>query len=297
MRPIRFLPAIAVVTVLGACAAPAPQDLNVSQVRALQDQGDSFHASLHQGYATLAQDELNEADRRDTDYFNKKARRAASNGNVLPTGMDERDIPTKYVAELTQARANLMRVLDSGGTTRAPLQSSRAQTQFDCWMQEQEENYQPDDVAACRAGFLSALEQASAIVFAAVKPAPEAPKTAAVAAPTKLMEIATYTIYFDHNSSSLNNQALVLNNEIISEIKRSKATSVTVNGYTDRSGTTDYNRLLAERRTATVTNAIEQSGIKPTVGYQSFGETRSAVETGDDVRDWHNRRVVVILQK
>ena len=103
LKQIRYLPVIAITSLLGACAAPAPLDLNVSQVRSLNDQGNSFHAALHQGYVTLAQNELDEADRRDTDYFNSKARRAAANGNVMPTEMNERGIPTKYVGELTQA--------------------------------------------------------------------------------------------------------------------------------------------------------------------------------------------------
>jgi hypothetical protein len=71
---LKYLPVIAMTAVLGACASPAPQDLNVSQVRGLQDTGNEFHAALHRDYTALAQSELDEADRRDTDYFNTKAR-------------------------------------------------------------------------------------------------------------------------------------------------------------------------------------------------------------------------------
>ncbi len=298
MKTIKYLPVIALASVLGACAAPAPQDLNVSEVRGLKATGNDFQAALHRDYTALAQSEIDEADRRDTDYFNTKARKAAANGNVLPTRMDERKIPAAYVKELSHARGNLMRALDADGATHAPSSSARAQTQFDCWMQEQEENYQPDDIAACRAGFLMALDQTNATLAAVQKPMP---KTAAAAAPAPTpalpVEIATYTIYFDHDSSSLNDKARTMNNEIIAAIKSKHATSVTVNGYTDRSGTDAYNRLLSERRTATVTDAIVASGIEPKVGYQSFGETRSAVNTDDATRHWENRRVVVVLQK
>ena len=191
-----------------------------------------------------------------------------------------------------------MRVLNAGGATRAPEQSARAQTQFDCWMQEQEENYQPEDIAACRAGFLSAMDQASSIVFAAIMPPPApSPKVAAKPEPAKVLEIATYTIYFDHDRSDLNSTAMSMNDEIAKRIKSSEATSVTVNGYTDRSGDCEYNRLLAERRAATVSAALEQTGIKPMVGSQSFGEDRSAVQTADNVREMLNRRVIVTLRK
>lgn len=294
MKSIKYLSVVAVASILGACAAPASKDLNVSEVSALPSQGNSFQKALHRDYAALAQTEIVESHFEATTYYNTKARLAAANGNVRPTSMDERVIPAARVNELTKGHASLMKVLNAGGATKAPLPTARAQTQFDCWMEESEENFQPDDIALCRAGFISALDEASAIVFAAAKPAP---KVAAVPAPKPLVDITSYTIYFDHNSSKLNPAAMAINNEIIAEIKRSKATSVTVNGYTDRSGTNEYNRALAERRTGTVTDAINSAGIEPTIGYESFGENRTAVETADNVREWHNRRVVVTLKK
>jgi len=190
-----------------------------------------------------------------------------------------------------------MRVLDAGGAARAPLPTARAQVQFDCWMEEQEENFQPKDIALCRDSFLSAMDEASKVVFAAA-PMP-APKMAEQPAPTPspTLQVGMYTIYFDHDRSDLNTAALAVLQESAAGIKETHATSVTVNGYTDRSGNREYNRLLAERRAATVAAALEATGIKPTVGEQSYGEDRSAVETADDVRDWHNRRVLVTLRK
>ena len=298
MRTLKYLPVIAVATVLGACATPALYDLNTSKVRALPQMGSDFHKALHHDYVVLAQTEIDEGHRDATTYYNQKSRQASAGMTVLPTGMDERSIPTAYVAELTEARATLIRVLDAGGPVRATAATSRAQTQFDCWMEEREENDQPKDIAQCRDGFLSAIDDASKVVFAAAQPMP-APKMAENTAPVpaKLLQVATYTIYFDHNSSELNNSAMDLKKEIAARIKSTQATSVTVNGYTDRSGEREYNRLLAERRAATVAAALEETGIKPMVGSQSFGEDRSAVQTADDVREWYNRRVVVTLMK
>ena len=298
MRTLKYLPVIAVAAVLGACASPTPHDLNTSEVRALPQMGSDFHKALHHDYVALAQIEIDEGHRDATTYYNQKSRQAAAGMNVLPTRMSERSTSKPYVAELTEARAALMRVLDAGGPTRATAATSRAQTQFDCWMEEREENHQPKDIALCRNGFLSAIDEASKVVFAAAESMP-APKVAERPAPVpaKLLDVATYTIYFDHNRSDLNSTAMALNNEIAARIKSTQATSVTVNGYTDRSGDQEYNRLLAERRAASVAYALEETGIKPMVGSQSFGENRSAVETADDVREWKNRRVVVTLKK
>ena len=63
-----------------------------------------------------------------------------------------------------------MAALTAGARDKAPIQAANAQVNFDCWMQEQEENFQPDDIARCRSGFTQALLGAEA----AVKPAPMA---------------------------------------------------------------------------------------------------------------------------
>lgn len=299
MKPIKYLPVIAFAAILGACASPAPRDLDTTAVRGVPQLGNDFQKALSSDYVALAQIELDEGHRDATTYFNTKSRHAAAGMIVLPTRMNERSITAIKVAELTDARAQLMRAIDAGGPSRAPTQTARAQTQFDCWMEEQEENYdfQHADILKCKTGFLSAIEDVNNIVFAAVAPTPAPKKVAAPVAPTKLIDIATYTIYFDHNSATLNNAAVAMNNEIASRIKSTQATSVTVNGYTDRSGDVEYNRLLAERRAANVSSALEYTGIKPMVGSESFGENRSAVQTADNVREWHNRRVVVTLRK
>src|SRR3546814_14447170 len=54
------------------------------------------------------------------------------------------------VGTLTSSRERLMAVLAAGAAQSDPTQAAEAQVAFDCWMQEQEENFQPDDIAACR---------------------------------------------------------------------------------------------------------------------------------------------------
>jgi len=275
-------------------------DLNTAEVRALPQAGSEFQKALHHQYVALAQIEIDEAHPAATSYYDTKARQAAAGAIVLPTNMGDRSIPDGNVQELTQARAKLMRILEAGGANRATDATARAQTQFDCWMEEQEEDFQPTDIQLCRNGFFSAITQAEAVVFAEAKPMPE-PKAAEMPKPVPASspprDVATFTVYFDHDSSALDSKAQGLSNDIAMRIKETQATSVTVNGYTDRSGEREYNRLLAERRAATVASALEATGIKPTVGAQSYGEDRSAVQTLDDVREWHNRRVVVTLRK
>lgn len=295
MQPIRCLSAVAVAALLGACAGGEVRDLDTTSVRNLPQHGSEFNRALHQNYVTLAQEEVDEAHVNAASYYNTKARQAASGATVLPTRMDERSVPSAHVKQLTEARAEMMRVLDAGGGSKAPAPMARAQAQFDCWVEEQEENHQPKDIALCRNGFMTALDQASGMTFAAA-PTPAPAARVAASPPPAAPAPSTYAVFFPHDSETLDGTALAINRDIVAHIKSTNAKSVMVNGHTDRSGDREYNRKLAERRAATVADALEAAGIKPMVGSESFGEDRSAVQTADNVREWQNRRVIVTVQ-
>tara|TARA_R110001592_G_scaffold64194_4_gene197438 strand:- start:11531 stop:12406 length:876 start_codon:yes stop_codon:yes gene_type:complete len=291
MKPIRLLSIAALAGLLGACAGNVVQDWNIAEVRALPQQGNKFQQALHSDYVALAQIEHDEGHWDAVSYYDIKARQAAIGAKVLPTTMAERSNPAEHVKELTEGRAVLMRMLDAGGPDKAPVLAARAQTQFDCWIEELEENFQPGDIALCRNGFFAALSQASSVVFAAADPAPKK-----VTPPPALAAISTYTVYFDHNSLVLSDVAMATNDEVIKRVKASGAKTVRVTGYTDTSGNHEYNSKLAERRANVVSNAIEMSGIKPIIDTQSYGEDRLAVQTGDNVREWQNRRVIIRVE-
>jgi OOP family OmpA-OmpF porin len=294
MKPITYLSLFALTSLLGACAGDSAK-MNTAEVRNLPQSGSEFQQNLHSNYAALGKVELDESHQNAESYYNTKARQAAAGANVQPTRLEERTIPGANVAELSDARSKLMNVIGAGGPQKAPVQTARAQTMFDCWMEEQEENFQPADIALCRDGFHAALDQAATIVYAAAPaPARVAERTPP---PPPAPETTIYTVYFNHNSDELDEKALAQNREIVERIKSTGIKTVMVNGYADRSGDREYNRKLAERRAAVVAEALAATGISPVVGTESFGEDRLAVQTLDDVREWQNRRVVITVQQ
>jgi OOP family OmpA-OmpF porin len=297
MHSIRILTIASLASLLGAsvvhAGSNASPDWNVGDVRAMTQHGNQFQQNLHREYVALAQSEqTEESDSHSMVYYDHKARLAAAGSAVAPTMMTERDVPAEYVTDLTDGRAALMRMLDAGGPSKAPVLSAHAQSQFDCWIEEQTENRQPKKIALCRDGFNSSLMQASTVVFEKTPEKAPAPMAAAPGNPP----VSTYTVYFDHNSLNLSPATVATNQEVINLIKSTGAKSVRVSGYTDTSGNHEYNRTLAEKRAMVVSNMLESSGIKPEIDTQSFGEDRLAVTTTDDVRNWQNRRVVIRVQ-
>jgi outer membrane protein OmpA-like peptidoglycan-associated protein len=242
--------------------------------------GSEFQQSLFAEYVTLSMAVYDEGDYRDSDAFARRARAAAEGKPVDPEEMSSRKLPDDKVAELAAARGRLVAALNGGGRERAGRDAARAQVMFDCWMQEQEQNSQPDDIAGCRREFLAAIAKVEA--GATPRPAAQAPA-----------QPVTETVYFDFNSAALNNEARAAIGRIISDIRTMKAKTVVLTGHADLSGSSDYNTKLSERRVAAVRDFIKRWGVEAEFRTSSIGETAPAVRPADGVREARNRRVDV----
>ena len=76
---------------------------------------------------------------------------AGSGKKVLSKEVSARPLPADKVDVLKDARERLTAAFPKGATDKMPKEAATAQVMFDCWMQEQEENFQPEDIAASRA--------------------------------------------------------------------------------------------------------------------------------------------------
>ncbi len=268
--------------VVSACTGGA----DIDAVRNAASKGNMFQQGLHREYSSLAVMERAEADWSDADYFNERARSASMGKASGPQNMNARQIPADKVRMLSKARARLMRALDNGGADILPQPAARAQAMFDCWMQEQEENFQADDIAACRAAFDIALKA----VESALEPVrmAKAPMMKKMAAPAP----KSFIVYFDFNKSSLNGAANAVISQIAASAYSAKPGSIAVIGHTDRAGSNDYNAGLSKMRAARVAKALTERGLSQ-VKTSSYGETKPWMGTADGARQALNRRVEV----
>jgi OOP family OmpA-OmpF porin len=217
---------------------------------------------------------------------------AAMGQSFGPKNLHDRKLPKAKVGELGAARARLMRVLEGRGAKVFPQPAARAQAMFDCWMQEQEEIFQPADIARCRADFEKAM--------AAFKPAPmakamPAPKKMAKAKPMKLP--GPFTVYFGHDSAKISDAALSAVRGALMAVNRHKPKSVQVQGYTDRSGDDDYNLALSLQRIETVGKLMQLSVSANRIFQTAYGEDQPAMKTADGVKESMNRRVTISLKR
>ncbi|WP_297493067.1 OmpA family protein [Acidocella sp.] len=128
---------------------------------------------------------------------------------------------------------------------------------------------------------------------APVAPVPaSAPMAAPAPAPAR-----TFLVFFDWDKADLTPRATQIISEAAADSKTANVTTLQVSGYTDTSGTADYNMGLSERRAKAVAGQLESDGVPASeIEIHAYGETHLLVPTGPGVREPQNRRVEIVLQ-
>jgi outer membrane protein OmpA-like peptidoglycan-associated protein len=128
-----------------------------------------------------------------------------------------------------------------------------------------------------------------------VPPAP-APAPAPVASPAPA-PAKTYLVFFDWDKSDLTPRATQVIAQAASDSHTNNVTTLDVSGYTDTSGTADYNQGLSLRRAKSVAAQLVTDGVPESeISIHAYGETHLLVPTGPGVREPQNRRVEIVLQ-
>ena len=261
------------------CAAAALVACSTADPSMAPTASSAFNQALGNGYTELASNERAEYDWRDSRHFAQKAIAAGSEANVEPDTFEYRDIPAANQGELGDARVRLLSAYGQGAQNAAPIEVATAQIMFDCWMQEQEENHQPDDIGRCRTGYEDAMEKVDGILLA----------SAGGAGP--------YNVFFDFDEASLTADASVLLSTILDDIAKNPEAKVLVTGHTDTVGSQNYNLALSQQRADAVAAYLAANGVPSgAISKAALGQSDLLVETADGVRNAQNRRVFIVVQ-
>jgi OOP family OmpA-OmpF porin len=126
---------------------------------------------------------------------------------------------------------------------------------------------------------------------AAPVPAPPAQPAPAPAASR------SYLVFFDWDKATLTDRARQIVKDAADNSTRVQYTRIEVNGYTDTSGTPQYNQGLSIRRAQAVQAELIKDGVpQAAIAIQGFGDTHLLVPTGPGVREPQNRRVEIVLR-
>lgn len=267
--------------------------------------GQEFGAALARAYQELA---LFEADLMydwaDAASYGEKSL-AAGNGEVVRPGrIEDRDLPAAMRPRLAAARRRLTAALGKGAADQWPLVAADAQAGFDCWLEQQEENFQFDHIAGCRNRFLGAIAQLESAQFEitmAAKSGRARPaglrKTMAakqVRAVAPVPTGAAAILHFGFDSAGLDTAAAAVLDRAAAAYRSGAPVTIMLNGHTDRAGPATYNRALSRRRSEAARRALIERGIPiQLISVYAFGEDRPRIKTADGVREPRNRRVEI----
>ena len=270
-----------------------------SEVEALneaQPVGSPFTQALSGEYKDFSNTELKKMmDYPDALHFARKGLAAAAGEAVMPEPVSDWNLSEDHIKELGAARGRLIVAFDLGAREIAPTTSARAQAKFDCWIEQQEENWKSDTLG-CKSQYMEAMAELEGMVQQAPQPVP-APTVQAEEPPPMVPEEAMYLVFFNWDSASLSSGAMNVLDAIAEEVSKNTPSQINVNGHADTSGSKEYNKKLAFKRANAVRDALVKRGVPESLMVvDSRGEEELLVETLDNVREPANRRVNISFQ-
>lgn len=240
-----------------------------------EERGPEFTRVLAQEYETLGETEQAIMyDQCAAAYYFQKAITAKKGCPVMPTALDKWDVDPDYLPELAFARERLMLALEAGAWEATPKMAAHAQAYFDCWIEQQGEGWQKEDIANCRAEFYKSMAEVELMLMGGITGA-----------------LPSHMVFFDYGSAHLNADAMKLLDEVARVAMAPDYKShILLVGRTDGVGDAKHNKHLSKHRAMMVKKELVRRGIPPhRIAIKAVGET-----AGPHV-DTHNRRVDIIF--
>ena len=289
-RNVTALIALTLPLIMAACTGLPGNTIELDQLKTMTPTGSPFTQALGKDYYQFADAERQEYDWPVMSIFAHKGLEAAHGTRVDPERVENWNFSHSQADEvvtLQSARVRLVAMLGTDAPDRLPDLAATAQEKFDCWVEQQDEDWQKDDIAACRKDFEDAMNAiAGKAVAASAAPATE-PAPAAMAP-------SAYIVFFDFDKSTLRPEARAIIAGAAKELGAGHGIKVRITGFTDTVGTVPYNLKLSYRRGNAVEQELIRDGIAADrIGVDGKGKGELLVQTPDGVREPKNRRAAI----
>jgi OOP family OmpA-OmpF porin len=244
----------------GSCAM-----YRLEELRHTTPAGTRFQNELSKLYMDFATQEEKDYDWGSSMYFAGKGLRLAYGKDVGPEELADWNLPADKLADMEAARASLMGVLTPAIMNGSPSRAADAQFFFDCWVEQQEENWQDDDIAYCRDGLAKTLDELHGISVqdepamkpakktrkqVAAKQASDTPVTAKQAVAAKAAaakdsgDNISYAVFFESGSAQLSDTGKNVVDEVLKSLKDSKDVAVVLHAGSDKLSDERSNALM-----------------------------------------------------
>ena len=198
-------------------------------------------------------------------------------------------------AQLHAMRDRMYLVLNNNlGKAQYPEELANLQFFYDCWTLEEGAYTKYSQLVRCRGNFLLTLEYLEFKLFRYTKEEREFKDEPPPPPPRE----KKYIIYFDFDSSMVNEEATLVLWELLNDISALNTPYIiNILGHADRMGTKSYNVKLSKRRSDTIKHYLVKNGIPPeNIKTNWNGEIDPQVLTDNQFKEQLNRRVTITLE-
>jgi peptidoglycan-associated lipoprotein len=106
-----------------------------------------------------------------------------------------------------------------------------------------------------------------------------------------------YTVYFKSGTSQLTPDSVAIYKKMLAEVGKRPGVDATIAGHADRTASQKQNERIALKRAYKVRDDLVKAGVPiERLEIDSYGETRPAVPTADEVPERRNRRVEITVR-
>lgn len=325
----RLLILITATLMLAACSGLSSH----TEIEALNEAkvtGSPFTKRLTEDYKKFVAVKQRNLDYADAKHFARKGLLSAQGKVVMPEPLSNWHLDADSARELRAARGELLQVLDAGGRAMAPFEAANAQFSFDCWIEEQEQNWLSALSPTCKGDFTRAMSDLTARmnnaqpnslkinlpvpakiippkgIDSSVKATRLAPVSDAgngnggddsnnPEAIDASLDKGMFLVFFDFGKSKLNATGEQVVDAIAKQAKeKSSLKAINIVGHTDTKGSDKFNQRLSEKRAKAVEDALIAKGVDGTLIHTSGrGEKELMVDTPNNTREPANRRAEI----
>lgn len=274
---------LAIKSVLALLLVSGCSTYSLAELRRTKPQGNEFQTALAKLYMDFSDAEEKDYDWQDSWYFADKGLLAIYGKDTAPEQLENWKLPAGELPHLKKARADLTSALTPEIMVKQPQAAARAQFYFDCWVEQQEENWQKDDIEYCRDSFVKALSKIDSDDIKISKASPKkiskkipkkvtkkidkktidkTPKesvktteTPAAIAPTT----TSFVVFFEPDKNIITTVADSTISEIIKSLGAQKDYSVVI---IDKSKNKDSNLELSLERIQAIKARLTEAGIQ-----------------------------------
>lgn len=107
----------------------------------------------------------------------------------------------------------------------------------------------------------------------------------------------TFVVFFDFDRSTVTSEGADVIRRAAQAMQSGSPVRIVVTGHADRSGSSDYNLRLSQRRAEAVRAELQRAGVSSgQITTSGRGEEEPLVETPDGVREPQNRRAEIVME-